>query len=208
MSRPFKVIVLAGVVLFFAVLAAYLLLVKTTADVARSLADGIAHSFNFTPQVKIEENVVIEQNTPIAELATVARDLMVEYSWSHQWLGSTKTITLRGAFTAKAGFDLSKPFSLTIHESPLRVHAVMPAPTLLSLQMNSYTILKDESGWWNRISDADREHAVHELQRAAREKAEASGMLAEARATVEKRIKEIAERNGALIHFTYPWQER
>jgi hypothetical protein len=208
MSRLFKAFLLAGVVVFFAVLAAYFLLAKMPADVARSLADGIAHSFNFTPQVKIEETVVIEQHTPIAELATVARDLMVEYSWSHQWLGSTKTITLRGTFTAKAGFDLTKPFSLTIHESPLRVHAVMPAPTLLSLQMNSYTILKDESGWWNRISDADREHAVHELQRAAREKAEASGILAEAKATVEQRIKEIAERNGALIHFTYPWQER
>jgi hypothetical protein len=197
-----------GAIFLLILLGIYLVVVKTTADVARSLADGIAHSFNFTPQVKIEETVVIEQHTPIAELATVARDLMVEYSWSHQWLGSTKTITLRGTFTAKAGFDLTKPFSLTIHESPLRVHAVMPAPTLLSLQMNSYTILKDESGWWNRISDADREHAVRELQRAAREKAEASGMLAEARATVEQRIKEIAERNGALIHFTYPWQER
>lgn len=208
MGKRSGVIALAGLGLFLAALAVYLLLVRTPADVARNLADGIGRTFNFTPQVKIEETVVIEQNTPIAELATVARDLMVEYSWSHRWLGSTKTIRLRGTYTAKAGFDLKQPFSLTIRTSPLRVQARMPAPKLLSLQMNSYTIIEDESGWWNRISDADREQAVQELQRVAFEKATRSGMLAEAASTVEQRIRELAERNGALIEFLSPWQER
>ncbi len=208
MGRLSKGVLLSGVGLFFGALALYLLLVKAPADVAHNLADGVARTFHFTPQVRIEETVVIEQNTPIAELATVARDLMVEYSWSHQWLGSTKTITLRGTYTAKAGFDLKEPFRLTIRESPLRVQAMMPTPKLLSLQMNSYSILQDESGWWNTISDADREQAVRELQRVAQEKAKNSGMLAEAAATVEQRIKELAERNGALIEFTYPWHER
>lgn len=208
MGRLSRVLLLSGFGLFFAVLAAYFLLIKTPTDIARSLADGVAHAFNFTPQVKIEETVVIEQNTPIAELATVARDLMVEYSWSHRWLGSTKTITLRGTYTAKAGFDLKEPFSLTIRESPLRVEASMPAPKLLSLQMNSYMILEDESGWWNRISDADREQAVRELQHVAQEKAKNSGMLDEARSTIEQRIKEIVNRNGAIVKFNYPWHEQ
>ncbi len=208
MKQAPKAIVAFAVMLLLVAIAVYLLLVRTPADVARNLADGIARTFNFTPQVKIEETVVIEQNTPIAELATVARDLMVEYSWSHQWLGSTKTIRLRGTYTAKAGFDLKQPFSLTIRTSPLRVQARMPAPKLLSLQMNSYSILEDESGWWNRISDADREQAVQELQRVAFEKATRSGMLAEAASTVEQRIRELAEHNGALIEFLSRWQER
>jgi hypothetical protein len=208
MGKRSVAIALAGLGLFLAALALYLLLVRTPAEIARTLADGIAHTFNFTPQVKIEETVVIEQNTPIAELATVARDLMVEYSWSHRWLGSTKTIRLRGTYTAKAGFDLKQPFSLTILTSPLRVQARMPAPTLLSLQMNSYTVLEDDSGWWNRISNADREQAVRELQRVAFEKATTSGMLAEAASTVQQRIHELAERNGALVEFIFPGQER
>lgn len=187
--------------------AAHHLFVKTTADVARSVASGIASAFNFTPQVRVEETVVIEQNAPIAELATVAREMMVEHAWSHQWLGSTKTIRLRGTFTVKAGFDLTQPFRITLRELPLRVEAVMPSPKILSIQMNSYDILQDESGWWNRISDADREHAVQELQRTARNKAETSGLLLDARASIEQRLREIVERNGAMIEFAYPWQK-
>lgn len=203
-----KLIIAAGIASLFAAIALYIVFVKIPTDLATNISQGIKETFNFTPQVRVEETVVIEQNTPIFEVATVARDLLVEYAWSHQWLGSTKAIALRGTFTAKAGFDLKEPFSLDIQKYPLKVQARMPAPKILSIQMNSYRIIQDESGWWNRISDADRETAVQELQRIAREKAQNSGILAEARMTIEQRIKEIVERNGAMVEFKYPWQEK
>jgi hypothetical protein len=188
--------------------ALYVMLVKIPADLASNISRGLKETLNFTPQVRVNETIVIEQSMPISELATVARDLSVEYSWSHQWLGSTKTIALRGTFTAKAGFDLKEPFTIDIQNYPLRVRASMSAPTILSVQMNDYAILQDENGLWNRISDDDRESAVRVLQHIAREKAKHSGMLAEARSSIEQRIKEIVERNGALVEFRYPWQDR
>lgn len=202
-----KLIIAGGIGVLLAAIAAYIVFVQIPTDLATNVARGIKEAFNFTPKVQINETVVIEQNTPILEIASVSREIMVEYSWSHQWLGSTKTIALRGTFTAKAGFDLREPFTITIRQYPLRVDANMPAPKLLSVQMNSYKIILDENGWWNRISDADRETAVQELQRIAREKAQNSGMLADARSTIEQRIKEIVERNGAVVEFKYPWQE-
>lgn len=203
-----KLIITTGIGLLLAVIAAYIIFVRIPTDLARNVAHGIRETFNFTPQIKVEETVIIEQTTPIFEVATVTRDLMVDYSWSHQWLGSMKTIALRGTFTAKAGFDLKEPFTLNIQKYPLKVSAKMPTPKILSIQMNSYKILQDESGWWNRISDGDRETAVQALQHIAREKAQNSGMLAEARSTIEQRIKEIVERNGAMVEFNYPWQEK
>lgn len=202
-----KLIIAGGIGVLLAAIAVYIVFVQIPTDLATNVASGIKEAFNFTPKVHINETVVIEQNTPILEIAIVSRELMVEYSWSHQWLGSTKTIALRGTFTAKAGFDLHGPFTITIRKFPLRVDATMPAPKLLSVQMNSYKIILDENGWWNRISDADRETAVQELQRIAREKAQNSGMLTDARSTIEQRIKEIVERNGAMVEFKYPWQE-
>lgn len=207
-SKYSKLIIATGIGLLLAAMAAYVVFVRIPSDLANNLAQGIKETFNFTPQVKVAETIVIEQTTPIAEVATVARELSVEYSWSHEWLGSTKTIALRGTFTAKAGFDLKEPFMIDIQQYPLSVHARMPAPKILSMQMNSYKILRDESGWWNSVSTSDRETAVQELQRIAREKAQNSGMLAEARSTIEQRIKQIVERNGAVVEFTYPWQER
>lgn len=208
MTRLIKVLLASGVALLLIAVALYIVVVKTPVDLAANISRGVKETFNFTPQVRVNETIVIEQNAPIAELATVARDMLVDYSWAHQWLGSTKMIALRGTFTAKAGFDLKEPFTITIEQHPRRVFARMPAPKLLSVQMNSYTIVHDENGWWNRISDADRESAVNELQRIAREKARNSGMLAEARSTIEQRIKEIVERNGEMVEFTYPWEEK
>jgi hypothetical protein len=208
LSKYSKLLLVGGIGIFLAAMGLYMVFVRIPADLASNIAQGVKETFNFTPRVTIEETVVIEQNIPIFEVAIVARDMMVDYSWSHQWLGSTKTIALRGTFTAKAGFDLKEPFIINIEKFPLKVRARMPSPKLLSLQMNTYKIIHDEHGWWNRISDSDRETAVHELQRIAREKARTSGMLAEAQSTIEQRMKEVVERNGAMVEFNYPWQAK
>ena len=192
-----------GVLLITAASAFYIVFVKAPSDLAQNTAAGIKEFFNFTPRVRIDQTVVVEQNTPILEVATVQRGVYIDYFWSHTWLGSRKTIQLQGSFLAKAGFDLRQPFDITIERSPLRVNAQMPPPKLLSIQMDTYKIVKDESGWWNRVTDADREAAVHEMNEVARSKAETSGILDEARATVEQRIREIVERNGATVQFSY-----
>ncbi len=185
-------------------IAAYIVLVKAPSDLARNTAEGIRQFFNFTPQVQIDQTVVIEENIPVLEVATVSRNLFVDHAWSHTWLASTKTLELQGSFTAKAGFDLHEPFHIVIERSPLRVVAELSRPKILSLQMDSYRVVKDDDGWWNRISDRDREQAFQALQTLARTKVEASGILTEARATAESRIREVVERNGAIVEFRAP----
>lgn len=208
MKRFATALTLIGFGLLAAAVGAYLLFVKAPAEVAHTIAQGIKETFHFTPQVRINETVVIEQTSPIAELATVARDVLVDYDWSHRWLGSTKTLRLRGVFTAKAGFDLQQPFRITITDAPLEVRAELPPPKLLSVQMDSFSILEDESGWWNRISDEDREQAIGALQHSAREKVLRTGLLDSARATIERRIHELARRSNAAAIVTSPWRER
>lgn len=190
-----------AILLVAAAVAFYIVIVKAPSDLARNTAEGIRTLFNFTPQVKVGQVIVIEQNSPALEVATVVRDVFVDYSWSHTWLGSTKTIQLQGSFTAKAGFDLHRPFTITIRKNPLSVEAQLPPPRLLSLEMLTYHIVKDEGGWWNRISDSDRETAVLALKEAARQNAEASGILLETTRTAEARIRELVERNGSTVEF-------
>jgi hypothetical protein len=151
--------------------------------------------------VTLNETVLIAENTPILEVATVSRLLVVRHRWSHTWLGSTKTLELHGSFTAKAGFDLHEPFMIDIRRSPLRVVARMPAPKLLSVQMDSFLVVQDEDGWWNRITEEDRTQAVRTLQARARTQAEVSGILLEARRSAEDRIREVVQRNGDVVEF-------
>lgn len=206
MRSKFKLILacLAALLLIAALWSFYAVFIKAPMDLAGATAGGIKEIFNFTPRVTVNQTVVIEQSAPIMEVATVARQVMVDHAWSHTWLGSTKSIRLIGTFTAKAGFDLKEPFTIAIERNPLRVRAAMPPARLLSLTMVSYRIALDESGWWNKVSDADREAAVRDLQSAARTRAEDSGILDEARATAEQRIREIVERNGASVEFVPP----
>jgi hypothetical protein len=70
--------------------------------------------------------------------------------------------------------------------------------------MGAFQITRDDDGWWNKVSAADRETVVRELQATARAQAESSGILEEARASAQQRIREIVERNGAVVEFVPP----
>lgn len=83
----------------------------------------------------------------------------------------------------------------------------MPEPRILSLEMNTYKIIKDENGWWNRVTDQDREEAFYRLRTAARKAVQNSGILEEARATAEQRIREIVQRNGSTVEFWSPLED-
>jgi Protein of unknown function (DUF4230) len=189
------VLIGSGVVLF------YVLVLRPPMELAHNTAEGFRQFFNFTPQVKINEVVVIEQATPIAELATVSRKVFVETDWSHTWLHSTKRIVLRGVYTAKAGFDLREPFTVVIEKNPLRVTTRMPRAKILSLELNDYHVVKDEDGWWNRISSHDRENAVLQMQQEAYAKAFSAGILKESEESIQQRIREIIEKNGSDVTF-------
>jgi hypothetical protein len=182
-------------------IAFYVAVVKVPSDLAHKTAEGMRQFFNFTPQVRINQTIVIEQNTPILEVATVSREMFIDHSWQQTWMGSTKIIQIQGVFTAKAGFDLREPFRIDIERKPLHVVAGVPPPKLLSIEMKEYKVLKDENGWWNSVTPRDREEAMRQMRAEAIDKAEHSGLLEESQASVEARIREIVERNGSTVVF-------
>jgi hypothetical protein len=200
-KTPLAIAAALVLVLLAATVAFYVAVVKVPSDLARKTADGVRQAFDFTPEVRVNQTVVIEQNTPILEVATVSREMFVNHAWRQTWMGSTKTIEIQGVFTAKAGFDLRQPFRIDIEEKPLHVVARLPPPKLLSVEMKEYRVLKDENGWWNSVTPKDREEAVRQMRADAVEQATRSGLLEEAEASAEARIREIVQRNGSTVVF-------
>ncbi len=196
--------IVAALLLIGGSIMAYRLFIQAPVELAHATADGIRSMFQVTPRVTVNQTIIIEQATPILEIATVSRQMMVDHAWSHSWLGSTKTLHVRGTFTAKAGYNLKEPFSIEVTRDPLKVTAHLPEPRLLSVQMDTFEVVQDESGWWNRITEDDRSQAVTTLQSLAREKAAASGILNDVRSSAEDRIREIVQRNGAAVIFATP----
>lgn len=164
-------------------------------DAVRRVENGFKNVFNFTPKIVMNGTTVVEQSSPVMELATVQQGVAEHYQWSQTWFGSTKTMELEGAYTAKAGFDLRKPFRVTVEGN--RATVMLPKPELLSLEMKSYKVMTDNDGWWNKINSGDRESAITAMQEQARAKAVETGILEQAKEKFQKQIDD-AVKSGAI----------
>lgn len=184
---------------------------NTAKNLAEQTAEGIKSVLNITPRVTINGLTVIQQTSPILELALMQQTLFKEYSWQHTYIGSTKTLMLRGEFIAKAGFDLHESFTIDILQpssGELSVQVILPKPRLLSLEMKQYSVAKDESGFWNFITAEDREHAVNAMQHEVRASVEQSDMMERVKTEMERRIREIITQRSAgavsNVRIEYP----
>jgi hypothetical protein len=143
--------------------------------------------------------VIIEESSPIKELATYEENFTHTHVWEHEWLRSTKRIELRGTFTAKAGFDLEKaPITLATDQEGHQVDLVLPEPEILSVEGRNIKILEDKDGLWNRITDQDRQRAMNALLDSARQHARESGAPEKAQQAVIDEVREAVENQDDL----------
>jgi hypothetical protein len=209
LMRPILPLI-AGVILLLVVASVLIFFSKDSAD-ARSVAKRTAEAFKqrlgFTPSVSVNGLTIIEQTLPILELASVQQTIVREYKWTHSFMGSSKTLALRGEFLVKAGFDLKEEFLLNIDEVQVapntsakqRVTMRLPSAKILSLEMKNYSVVADENGWWNKITLEDRTNAVNSLQQDARTAAEQAGIRQKAMDTMQQQITNILTDKGATL---------
>ena len=176
--------------------------VDAAGELAKQVSSGIRELLNITPRVTVNQVVVIHESYPSFELATVTRETTVSYEYRNQWLGSEKSITIKGRFRLKAGFDLNENSSLDIDRNSLKIKAKFPPPKILSVELLSQEIEKVDNGYWNRLKPADQKEAMDGLMRTA--KAEGgSGILTEAKKDLEDKLKSVVEKNGTRIQVEY-----
>lgn len=171
------------------------------ADIARRIGRDFAHAFQFTPEVTLSGTIVLKQNAPVLELATVTQGATYHYSWAHSWLNSTKTLELESTYVAKAGFDLREAFSVDFDEKKKIIRVRMPRPKILSIEIKDLRVLKDHNGWWNKIQPSDREKAMREMQGDLRKNLERSDFLQQAQTNIELKLKEIGVRYESGVVF-------
>jgi hypothetical protein len=162
--------------------------------------------FNATPIVTVNERVVVSAPTGIAELDTAKQIIVVDHIYENTWLGSTKTLTLRGTYCVKAGFNLETNFNICIAQDSHQVTGVrveMPPPQVLSCEMLNHEVVGSDNGWWNKLSPKDQEEAVNAMQKEASREAQKQGLLNAATQEFEKKIRTIPELRKALITFQY-----
>jgi hypothetical protein len=166
---------------------------------AGDIAGVFQRTLQFQPEVKVEQDVILEQVTRTAELATAERVVVVEQGYENSWLLSTKRLRARGTFTAKAGFDLTKGVEAQVDRDNRRLEVLFPPPELLSVGQDRVEILQWDNGLWNKLQGSDAERAVNELTAVAEQQAGEEGLLEEAKASVQAELtSRLLEETGLL----------
>ena len=194
-------------------ITAYVLIVYIPTQVAQRSYEGakqlgrdFKEAFQFTPEVTVNNTVVLQQQTPILELATISQKFQHNYAWTNTWLKSTKTITITGTFEAKAGFDLNQKFTININEENATV--ILPHPKLLSLESMGDIKFKDEHGWWNPIKSEDRTAAINAFNNDAKRYAAQADFVKDAQQAFETKIREIMNAHGKNVTIEYSGEEK
>jgi hypothetical protein len=163
---------------------------------ARQAFADVVHT---QPRVTVNERVVLEQATPVLELAVLQREISVERDTENTWLASTKTLRIRGTYRVKAGYDLRQPFEAKINDGqPQLVQVRLPRAKLLSVELEKLDVMTMDSGLWNKVRPEDFEVEVNGLNMDARRQAMNQGLAAEA----EKMLTEqLAQKLGPDIRL-------
>lgn len=173
---------------------------------AKQIGHDISEAFQFTPEITVNNIVVLQQQTPILELATLSQKFQHQYEWTNTWLGSTKKINIRGSFEAKAGFDLNKKFTIQIKDGKALV--ILPKPQLLSIESLHDMKLEDENGIVNWITMEDRSKAMNAFTGDAKKYAEQAQFIAQAQQAMEKKLTEILTLHGKEVEIRYSEGEK
>jgi len=170
------------------------------------VADAFADVLKVRPQIKLNERVVLAQTAPIAEFAVVTKEELVTvgldenfHVLSFQVPLTEKKLTAEATFRLKAGFDLREPFAVSVDPLTHAVRAAMPHAIILSVEQIGAPVLHSDDSMLNRITDEDRETIEKNLNDAAHNAAESSGLKEEAEAQVSKRLDELLQHNGQTL---------
>lgn len=201
-------IILLIILLITVSISAYIVIVVIPSRLAEKSYEGakqigrdISKIFSVTPEITVNNTVVLQQQTPIMELATLSQKFQHQYEWTNTWLGSTKKIMITGGFEAKAGYDLRKRFSIDINEDKAVV--TLPPPQLLSIQSMDNMTFKDENGVWNWVNMEDRAKAINAFTLDARKYSQQATFITQAQQAMEKQLREIMATHGKEVEIRY-----
>jgi hypothetical protein len=189
-------IILIIILLITVSLTAYVLVViiprhfaEQSYEGARKIGKDLREIFQFTPEIKVNNTVVVQQQTSILELSTLSQKFHHTYTWKNTWMGSTKEIEVSGTFDAKAGFDLNEKFQINIENEKATI--VFPQPKILSVESLGDIKFQDEHGIWNWVEEADRSRAVNAFTQDARRYAAHAPFVSDASKEMQARLLEI-----------------
>jgi hypothetical protein len=174
---------------------------KAVNDAIGNIKEAFVEAFHLTPEISYHNKIIVNQTSPITELAVVTKEFNCETHYTNTRFRSEKTLDLQATFRVKAGFDLHESFRVTIECHPPKAYITLPQPKILSCEMISEDIVDQSNGVVNWLGPEDHKAALAQITKEARQQAERSKLREEAKAEVEKQLKALLGDKVASIAF-------
>lgn len=204
-SRNLKLLI---ALLIVGTIAAYVILVtiptqlaQRSYEAAKTLGQDFREAFQFTPEIIVNNTIVLNQQTPVLELAVLNQNFEHRYTWTNTWLGSTKQVFIAGTFDTKAGFDLNQKFSILLVNDT--AYVLLPEPTILSVESKGDITYRDEHGIWNWVNPEDRTKATNAFITDARKYAEQAAFVKDAKTNMEEKLKALIQPHAKAVIIQY-----
>jgi len=176
---------------------------RTAGGVREGISEVFVDLLHVRPEVREGTQVAWGQTAARTEVIVAEKKMEVTYDWEHVWMGSHKVIRLTQTYEAKVGFDLSKPFWIELGPAPGEATACLPPPEILALTPMGAVSYRDEDGWWNKVTNSDREGALRKLAEQAQLQAKQSGLLREAEEITGSRLTDLARAKDIRLKLYY-----
>ena len=104
---------------------------------------------------------------------------------------STKQVQVKQPFTLKAGFDLNR-IKLEVDPARRKMIVIISDSTVVNVEYaGEFQFVKEEHGFWNRITAADRDAIVNSLPAKAKQEAEKLELTQKAAAQLQVLLERI-----------------
>jgi hypothetical protein len=146
---------------------------QSAEELVRTFAAELRKLFGSEPRISVNRRIVQTGGEAIRELALYKETVLINEEWTNTSWKSTKRLHVQQPFALKAGFDLNR---LKFEVDPVNreVTATISESTIVNIEYaGDYEVLKQEHGFWNRITARERDTILNSLPQKAKEEAEA-----------------------------------
>lgn len=172
--------------------------IKTEGELDETAKEAIKNFKTFLQeklqtQVRVDQHTVLSYSQPTVEVVLFRQEIATDYIYRTTWNGSTKEFQIWGKHLAKAGYNLSSKSTVEIDvdTKEMKIEAKLPEPELISCEQMDFKIIRDENGFWNKLTAQERENAINNLRAKAKEEAKALviQLKEKTQSEMEKRLK-------------------
>src|ERR1051325_5173630 len=142
---------------------------RTAEELIKTLAVELKKLFGAEPRISMSRRVIQTGGEAMRELALYKETVLITEEWTNTSWKSTKRIRVQQPFILKAGFDLNR-LKFEVDPKNREVRVTISESTLVNIEYaGEYEVLKEEHGFWNRITAQERDRIVNSLPQKAQE---------------------------------------